>query len=351
MGDPVAELIRQGASQITRAWRDEVGREPALADQVPELLEALAAWMDGDPAPVERAFGALVEGPALERLGYGIGLETLTRETSQLRLVMLRELLRDPATPELCASLGRLHEGMDRGIGEAVRRYAERREEVRDLFISILGHDLRDPLTSIRVIARILGKDPALRGHAERIEQACERMQRLVDDVLDFARGHLGGGIPALPSPTDMGALCRAAADEIAAANPQRPLRLELHGDLHGDFDRDRVIQALANLLSNAVQHSAGSIELSASETADGSAIVTAVTSHGAPIPPAVLAHIFDPFARGPTPAGGLGLGLYIVQQIAQSHGAACEVRSTAQATTFAIRWPRPHPIEHRRAG
>ena len=351
MGDRVAELIRRDAALVAKRWRVEVGGEGVIADQVPALLDALAAWMDGDPSPVEHAFGALVEVPALERLGYGIGLETLTRETSQLRVVLLRELLRDPATPELCASLTRLHEGMDRGIGEAVRRYAERREEVRDLFIGILGHDLRDPLTTIRIVARILAQSPSLRGHSDRIEQACVRMQRLVDDVLDFARGHLGGGIPALPSPTDMGKLCRTAADELAAAHPGRRLTVDLHGDLHGNFDRDRVVQALANLLSNAIQHGTGAIELSARETDDGGAIVTAVTSHGPPIPASVLAHIFDPFARGPNPGGGLGLGLYIVQQIAQAHGATCEVKSSGDRTTFTIRWPRARAAAHRRAG
>ena len=351
MGDPVAELIRREAATIARRWREEVGHPPVLAGHVGELLGALAAWMDGDRDQVIRTFGAIVEGPALERLGYGIGLETLTRETSQLRLVLLREILREPTSRELCVSLTRLHEGMDRGIGEAVRRYADRREEVRDLFIGILGHDLRDPLTSIQIIARVLGREPTLREHAERIEQACARMQRLVGDVLDFARGHLGGGIPALPAPADMGQLCQSAADEIAAAHPQRPLTVDLQGDLHGDFDRDRVVQAIENLLSNAVHHGTGPIELAARETADGSAIVTSVTSHGPPIPAGLLAHIFDPFARGHTTRGGLGLGLYIVQQIAQAHGASCEVRSSAKGTTFAIRWPRAQKQLQRRAG
>jgi signal transduction histidine kinase len=351
MGDQVAELIRQDAARIARGWRKEVGDEPALERQVPELLAAVADWIGGDTTSIDAAFGSLVESPALQRLGYGIGLETLTRETGKLRVVLLRQLLCLPPTRELCASLIRLHEGMDRGIAEAVRRYAERREEVRDLFIGILGHDLRDPLGTIRITARILARNPRLRGHAERIEQACGRMQRLVDDVLDFARGHLGGGIPAAPAPCDMGALCRAAADEISAANPQRPFRVELHGDLHGNFDHDRVIQALANLLSNAVQHGEGPIEMAAYETPEHDAVITAVTSHGEPIPPEVLARIFDPFARAETSRAGLGLGLYIVQQIAQAHGAICDVHSSRDATTFAIRWPRGHVMAHRKAG
>ncbi|HTR49711.1 MAG TPA: HAMP domain-containing sensor histidine kinase [Kofleriaceae bacterium] len=349
MGDPIAEVLRREAAIIARRWRDELGPESAIADQAPELLAALADSLDGDPRRVERAFGSLVERPALERLGYGIGLETLTRETGQLRVAVMRELLGLPPTRELCESLARLHEALDRGMTEAVRRYAARREEVRDLFIGILGHDLRDPLTSIRITARILAQDPLTRGHAERIDQACARMQRLVDDVLDFARGHLGGGIPAMPVAADMGALCRAAADELAAANPRRPITVELYGDLRGEFDRDRVVQALANLLSNAVHHGTGPIELVA--RGGPHAIVTEVTSHGPPIPRAVLARIFDPFAHAPSLTGssaGLGLGLYIVEQIVLAHRATIDVRSAGDATTFSIRWPRSHAVQRR---
>ena len=345
MGDPIANLIRGQAATIAADWHREVDRDPVLADQGPALLAALADWMDGDPAQVDHAFGAMVDSPAFARLGYGIGLETLTGELSKLRVAVLRKLV-DTASPQ---QLIRLNEGLDRGISEAVRHCAERREQVRDLFIGILGHDLRDPLTTIRIVARILGKSSKLKPHADRIEHACSRMQRLVDDVLDFARGHLGGGIPAMPAPADMAALCRAAADEIAAANPTRPLDVKIQGDLHGNFDRDRVIQALANLLSNAVHHGTGPIELAAYE--NGAMIVTSVTNHGAPIPPGMLAHIFDPFARGWTPHAGLGLGLYIVQQIAQAHGTTCNVTSSPEATTFTIRWPRALALAHKRAG
>ncbi|HEY1558384.1 MAG TPA: HAMP domain-containing sensor histidine kinase [Kofleriaceae bacterium] len=336
MGDPIADVIRRDAATISRHWRDEIGGEPAIGDQAPELLAAIADWLDGDQAPVVRAFGSLVDRPALQRLGYGIGLETLTRETSQLRAALLHQLL---ALAPTCESLARLHEAIDRGMTEAVRRYAEQREEVRDLFIGILGHDLRDPLTTIRITGRMLAKQPQLQEHAARIDQACARMQRLVDDVLDFARGHLGGGIPALPSPADMGSLCRAAADELAAANPRRHIAVTLHGDLHGSFDRDRVVQVMSNLLSNAVHHGTGAVELAARGEPD--AIITEVTNHGPPIPPAVLARIFDPFSHAATPSAGLGLGLYIVEQIVRAHGATIAVRSEGDATTFAIRWPR----------
>jgi signal transduction histidine kinase len=354
--DVVADFLRREAARLADRWEDEVRRalpalrelsRPVLVDHVHEFLRGLADWIDGKTDLADRAFGRLVQGHALQRLGYGVGLETLTREYSKLRVVLLRELLAIPSTPANRESLVRLHEGMDRAINEATRRYATRREEVRERFISILGHDLRDPLSTVVISANTLVDNDQLdtesRQIATRIVRACDRMQRMISDVLDFARGHLGGGIPVHPALADMGEVCRAAADELAAANPQRPIAVRIEGDLRGAFDRDRVHQAIANLLSNAIQHGEGPIELRAYETPDHRAVITEVESHGAVIPARVRDRIFEPFSEADpdAPRQGLGLGLYIVHQIALAHGALSEVESTEQATTFSIRWPR----------
>lgn len=350
--DRVADFIRANQTRIADAWEDEVRGElpalrsmsrPVLVDHLREFLEGLAAWVEGDTDEAERAFKSLVDGHALQRLGYGVGLETLTREYSKLRLVLLREVARGNGfDPD---SLLRMHEGMDRAMSEAIHRYAQRREEVRDRFISILGHDLRDPLSTVKILANTLAANPGLKAEhrlvAKRISSATSRMHRMINDVLDFARGHLGSGIPAYPTPSDMGEICRAAVDELAAAHPQRAIELTTEGDLHGAFDRDRVHQALGNLISNALHHTDGVIEVHAYGTPNG--IVTDVTSHGARIPDELKRRIFDPFAQG-TSAGtrqGLGLGLYIVQQIVLAHGGTCGITSDDQATTFSIRWPR----------
>ncbi len=348
--DRVAELLRGDKDRLVELWEIEVRRDlavalqaqrPVLREHVYELLDGLAAWIEGATDHAKRAFAVLVEVPALQALGYGVGLETLVRELGQLRLVILRDAFARVDAAELHDSILALAAGMDHAIADATSRFAQQREDVRDRFIGILGHDLRDPLTMVQITARILGRHPKLKAHADRIEGACDRMLRMVGDVLDFARGHLGGGIPARPAPQDLGELCRIAAEEVAAANPDRPISVELQGDLHANVDRDRMMQAMANLLSNAIQHGTGPIEVCARGEHD--TIVTSVTSHGAPIPSQELARIFDPFARADAAMGrpGLGLGLYIVQQIALAHGAHCEVESTPKGTTFAIRWPR----------
>ena len=347
----VAELLRGENQRLAKLWEDEVRRElpaqlaaarPVLREHVYELLAGLAAWIEGATEHANKAFAVIVEIPALQALGYGVGLETLVRELGQLRLVILRDVFEREDAAELHGEVLALAAGMDHAIADATSRFAQQREDVRDRFIGILGHDLRDPLTTVQIMARVLGRHPKLKPHTDRIERSCERMMRMVGDVLDFARGHLGGGIPARPAPHDLGEIVQQVADDLAAANPDREIRVERHGDLHANVDRDRVIQALGNLVSNAIQHGgSGPIEVTA--RGDHETIMTSVTSHGTPIPSQELARIFDPFARAEAALDrpGLGLGLYIVQQIALAHGAHCEVESAPEATTFAIRWPR----------
>lgn len=354
--DRVVEFLRTEQAQIARQWEDEVRADlpalqsltrPVLLDRLPEFLDGLAHWVEGNTEAAERAFDALVAGHALLRLGYGVGLETLTREYSKLRMVLVRRLLDVPTSECDRESIVRLHEGLDRAINDATNNYGQRREEVRERFITILGHDLRDPLSTVTISANMLAANPGLKSEhrvvAARIGRACDRMQRMIGDVLDFARGHLGGGIPAIPLPSDMGAIVREATDEAVGANPQRTITCTVDGDLRGVFDRDRVHQAITNLIGNAVHHTHDSIEIRAFEGDNGHAVYTEITSHGAPIPAAVRRRLFDPFASFDvgSPRRGLGLGLYIVQQIALAHGGTCEVRSDERGNVFSIRWPR----------
>ena len=360
--DAVAESLRRNKERIVERWEREVRAElpalarlarPALLDHAYELLMGLAAWIEGDTAEAQRGFEALVQGHALQRLGYAVGLETLMREYSKLRFVILSELLNEALAPE---SMLLLHEGFDRAISAAIDRYAQRREEIRARFISILGHDLRDPLSTVKISTDVLARGVARPDEQQmilaRIGRACDRMQRMIGEVLDFARGHLGGGIPATPSLNDMAEICRQVVEEVAAANPERTIAIETRGDLRGPFDHDRVVQALGNLVGNAIEHTHASVEVSAYESDDRTHVITTITSHGVVIPPDVQRRIFDPFARGDDALGrrGLGLGLYIAQQIVLAHGATIDLTSDEQATTFSIKWPRDPKEERLRA-
>jgi len=355
--NPVSDFLRREAVRLTALWEQDARAtlpplasmtRPMLIDHLPELLDGLAAYVEGDQKRADRGFDALVLGHALQRLGYGVALETLIKEYTGLRAILLRELLA-VSSPETRELLVRMNEGLDLAIGRALRYYADRRDLIRERFISILGHDLRGPLSTIVMSAELLrAGSPDRTAIADRVTRASERMRRMIDDVLDFARGHLGGGIPANPRLDDLGEICRLAVDEARGATPEREIQLVTSGDLKGPFDRERVAQAIANLLSNALEHGTGAIEVRVEEAADKHHLVCSVTSQGPEIPDDTLRHMFDPFARGhdKTPdrrkkRNGLGLGLYIVYQIALAHGATCGVTSSNGSTTFTIRFPR----------
>lgn len=351
---PVARCIRDEMRAIASHWEKAVlARLPPLAsleraalyDHLPEFLLGLAAWVDGDEETGRRGFRALVEGHALQRLGHGIDLETLCAEYAVLRAVILRELLAVEGSDENRRALIRVNEGIDFGIAEAIQRYSTQRDLVRDRFVAILGHDLRTPLSAIMLAtANIAARPCAEAKHAETalvIERSAGRMHRMISDVLDFTRAHLGGGIPSTPIACHLGEIAREATAELRSAHPRRELRVETRGELDGYWDRDRVSQAMVNLIGNAIEHGRDPILVEVEEQPDHLAVVTRISNTGSDMPPAALARLFEPFAHDPGRRTGLGLGLYIVQQIALSHGAVCSVRSEHGTTTFSIVWPR----------
>jgi signal transduction histidine kinase len=340
--ETVADFLRRHRARLAWQWEEAA---PSLYVHGEALIGALAEWIDGDTDRVEQEFGVLASCAALQRLGYAGGLEALINEIAALRAVIVRELAVTGSFDAVIA----VNAAIDRAIAVATRRYAEAREANRDRFTGMLSHDLRDPLKAVVLTARLLGRHPQVREPASRIEAACSRMMRLVGDVLDFARGHLGEGIPAHREPRDLGDIVQVVADELRAMARGRALSVTLHGDLHAEVDRDRFGQALANLVSNAIHHGRGPIDIVVRETDDRLAIVTEVTNHGGPIPAHVIDRMFDPFAHlDPIgPRSDLGLGLYIVAEVARAHDATCTVRSDEEGTTFAIRWPRASALEH----
>jgi signal transduction histidine kinase len=163
-------------------------------------------------------------------------------------------------------------------------------------------------------------------------------MGRMISDLLDFTQARLGGGIALLRKPSDLGEVAQAVVDEVVvSANAGRSVTLHIQGDVSGEFDPDRIAQLLSNLLTNALAYSPPDqpvqVELRGSE----SAVEIAVSNAGPVIPPEEREVLFDPFRRGLT-AGehrGLGLGLFIVEQIARAHGGEVRVESAGGRTTF----------------
>ncbi|MEP7057822.1 MAG: GAF domain-containing sensor histidine kinase [Caldimonas sp.] len=213
--------------------------------------------------------------------------------------------------------------------------------ELREQFIAVLGHDLRNPLSAVAACAELLNlkaSEPVVvRSLAARIGTNVDRMARLIEDVLDFARGRLGGGVElgtALVG--DLGDALRQVVDEMRDAHPDRQIRAEIDVTQSLHCDRGRIQQLASNLLANALTHGAKDRPIEFAASLRDAQLVIEVANNGEPIPEGSLAKIFAPFWRRETSnrRAGLGLGLYISDQIVKAHGGRLSVTSTREAGT-----------------
>jgi sigma-B regulation protein RsbU (phosphoserine phosphatase) len=219
----------------------------------------------------------------------------------------------------------------------------------RERLLGIVGHDLKNPLQAIHLAAS------ALQGHSEldekgkrlvqRVLNSSSRMANMISQLLDFTRSRLGGGITLEQKPIDLNELCRAIAEELELAYPGAAITLHCAGVLEGVWDRERLGRVIANLLANAIQHGAPKSEVKLSTRGDPARAYLSVHNDGPPIPPQLLPEVFSPFRRsnseGRSP-NGLGLGLYIAEQIIHAHGGQIAIESSeASGTVVSFEIPR----------
>lgn len=223
--------------------------------------------------------------------------------------------------------------------------------ELREQFIAVLGHDLRNPLAAVGAAAEVLvrGKpETDVVRIGERLRTTTRRMSRLIDDVLDFARGRLGSGMGLnFERVDDLGAALRDVVAELREANPHRAVSESIAVDVAVHCDRGRLQQLLSNLLGNALTYGAVdrpvSVRVAVEGQDDARTLVLAVSNQGEPIRVDDLPRVFEPYwrPRSSTPGGGLGLGLYICAQIVLAHGGELQVASsTEHGTCFTARLP-----------
>jgi signal transduction histidine kinase len=245
-----------------------------------------------------------------------------------------------PIAPELLRSKVAAFVSLHRR-GEELRRRGEALA-AKDRHIAMLAHDLQTPLAAMGVSASQLLRaplDPRLHRSAERISRGVLRMSEMIRNLTDYARAGRGA-IPITPTDMDLGELCREVADDLQTADAERRIDLGCSGELGGSWDRNRLYQAIANLLSNALRHGTGDVVISA--RGDAAEVEVGVHNAGPPISDGLLPVIFQPFERGERDRVGLGLGLYVVREIAKAHGGDVSVTSSAtDGTTFVLRLPR----------
>ncbi|MGY2931908.1 sigma-B regulation protein RsbU (phosphoserine phosphatase) [Bradyrhizobium sp. GM6.1] len=227
--------------------------------------------------------------------------------------------------------------------------------ELREQFIAVLGHDLRNPLASIAAGARLMLKaktpEDALRLEAM-MQSSVGRMAKMIESVMDLARGRLGGGISLSKSITAIEPVLDQVVAELMAAHPERRIEASFEVETPVFCDPARIAQLFSNLLGNAISHGAPDQPVRVEATAKAEMFELSVANGGAAIPEEARRRLFQPFYRGKThgPSQGLGLGLYIAAEIAKAHGGSIEVASSETETRFTMRMPlegdgslRPH--------
>jgi PAS domain S-box-containing protein len=229
---------------------------------------------------------------------------------------------------------------------EARRRQdAENQTRFAEMFIGILGHDLRNPLNAISIGAALIKRKGIAEPRVlERILYSSERMSNMVGQLLDLTRTRLAGGIPIERRAASLRAVVAGAVDELQLVHRDREIRLEPGGEIDGLWDTDRLAQVVSNLVGNALEHGASDRPVTVRLSAADDIVRLSVHSFGPPIPPEVLSMIFDPYHRTTARSGrskGLGLGLFITQQIVLAHGGRLDCRSTQEdGTTLTVLLP-----------
>lgn len=239
-------------------------------------------------------------------------------------------------------------------LAQSEKRLASEIEtgELREQFIAVLGHDLRNPLASVQAGVGMLGRTPEpekadlILSH---MQSSIDRMARMVDNILDFARGRLGGGLSLNRQQVDVGALVRQIVDELASTHPGRSIVYK--GCEHAvavDCDPQRIGQLLSNLLGNALTHGAADQPITVDCMADDGNLKLSVANGGEEISAAARVRLFHPFVRGAAGADreGLGLGLYIASEIASAHGGEITLSSSTDETRFVVIIPSRHQSE-----
>lgn len=377
----LTEFIEQAHNKIIEGWVAFAATllpwakgmdEKDLRDHAVELLAAVVSDMKSPQSSAEQAEkskGRAVEGAAegdlasvgqrhaSERLKTGFKLHELVSEYRALRASVLR--LWAEAQGEKQSEMTRFNEAIDESLTEATNWYSEELNRTREQFLAILGHDLRNPLSAIVMGAQLLTKSESSLGDkqlrvATRILNSAGRMERMVNDLLDLTRTRLGTGIPITPKLMNLTPVCHQVLSEFEAIRPDHRLRFESKGDLHGEWDSDRLQQVISNLVANALQYGGDDGHVSVVAQEHGEEVVLRVHNEGEPISKNALKRIFEPMVRQPTQDGsnknitGLGLGLYIVREIVTAHGGTISVTSTEQdGTAFTVKLPR-HPPKQR---
>jgi signal transduction histidine kinase len=368
-----AEFIRANKEEIASEWerfaatllpREEFSAS-VLRNSIEEILDSIARDMGTSQTGVQQsrkskgetpseAMEVVAEKHAGDRLDMGLSSRQVISEFRALRASVIRlwQEGRSSADQQDLQDLTRFNEAVDEALIEVQSSYTDRIEQSRELFLGVLGHDLRNPLHAILGAAEAIRRAPDADKDAmlaDRMLVSVRRMAHMISDLTDLTRIKLGHGFALSPTKADMRDLCLRAIEEMKAAYADRKFELRADNDLSGEWDQPKLSQAISNLLNNAVQHGAHDSPITVSAQEKGSAIEVSIHNEGAAIPQHLLPKLFDIFVQKESGVeinpGSMGLGLYIAKQIVTAHGGTIKVESSDdQGTIFCFCVPQEPP-------
>jgi signal transduction histidine kinase len=339
----------------------------ALRDHASEMLTVIAADLktpQGKKEQAEKSKGEAPDDPGktaaekhgADRAESGFSTDQMVSEYRALRASVIRlwTKVQGELQPADIEDLTRFNEAIDQALAESITRYTQDLDQSKEMFLAILGHDLRTPIGAVMTSAKFMLDSGELEEPhltlTSRIVSSSTRMNQMVGALLDFTRSRLGGGIPITRTSVDMGKIAHDVVDEISAANPGRTIKVNSRGDLRGEWDCPRISQVLANLIGNALEHGSERTEVAVDVSGDDKEMVIAVHNRGDAIAAELVHRIFNPMKKAEEPdtpvpggaSGNLGLGLYIADRIVNAHKGTIEVESSEElGTTFTVRLPK----------
>jgi signal transduction histidine kinase len=373
----LADFLRSHSAEILAAWDEfaaTVSHEGKkldavnLRDHAAEILKTIAVDLAQPQTAAEQdakgkglAPRGLLPTPAETHADYrmvaGFAVDAMITEYRALRASVLKIWASHGGgtAPEDLTDLTRFNEAIDQSIAESVGRYTQQTSTATDLFIGILGHDIRNPLGTILNSTEILVRSGQITAKAAGpITNAAMRIKGIIEQVVDFTRAQSDGVMPIVRRPGNLAEQLTKIVQETQVRHPERVVRQESTGDFDGSWDEGRMGQLLSNLLGNALLYGFPNSEITVKMSSTADEVSFSVHNHGEPIPPGERERIFQPLERGlkryevaqqqyePT---GLGLGLYICREIVRSHGGRLVLESSAaDGTTFSVFLPRAQP-------
>ena len=362
--DRIVDEWEQFARTITPAADNMDG--VSLRDHSKAILLAAARDMSKPQSASEQLAKARGEGPektpSLDEAGashgelrhtVGFDLVQMTSEFRHLRACVIRLWVNSLDSPDLAyfQDMIRFNEAIDEALAESTAAYAEQVNHSRDIFLAILGHDLRAPLQAVSMSTEILMRKTNLEGDALtcalHIKRGTRHMAVMIGDLLELVRSRLGKSLPIEPAPMDMADTAREAIAQACAAHPQCDPTLSVEGDTQGVWDGRKLNQMLQNLIGNALQHGSNNSAVKLTLRGEADSVRLTVHNDGAPIPPEAISTIFDPLVRSAdeelgAPTTSLGLGLFIVKEVVKAHQGTIDVSSNeVDGTLFTVVLPR----------